>query len=143
MTIHRLYKTDGGLIFEHECESIRECVEEAVRQDINLTDVDLYGEDLSNISIYNARMPGAALTNARLEGANIIECNLALGIFVHTDLRNSICSLTDFSGSKFEKTCFLNACLHGADMTDTDRSACNTEGAALFGSIGWTGEDGE
>ena len=76
MTIHRLYKTDGGLIFEHECGSQRECVEEAVRQGVDLTDVNLSGADLRGAQIPRAHMPGADLRWANLERAILRGANM-------------------------------------------------------------------
>ena len=76
MAIERLYTIDENLIFEHECGSQRECLEEAVRQDVDLTDVNLHGEDLRGAQIPGAHMPGANLRWAILHEANLWGVNL-------------------------------------------------------------------
>ena len=96
MEMQRLYTTDGTKIFQHECGSIRECVEEAVRQDVSLADVNLHGEDLRDVQIPGAHMPGADLTEANLWGANLRGANLEEIYAFKTDFREA-----DLTGALF------------------------------------------
>lgn len=48
------------VIFEFECNTIKECVEEAVKQKVNLSEANLSGADLRV-----ANMRGADLTGAK------------------------------------------------------------------------------
>ena len=62
----------GNLLFEYECESLKEAVCEANLRGANLSGADLYGANLSG-----ANLPGADLRGANLYGAKNAELLLA------------------------------------------------------------------
>lgn len=54
----------GTVLFEHECETIKECVEKAI-----LSGATLSGADLPDANLYGANLYGADLRGANLYGA--------------------------------------------------------------------------
>jgi uncharacterized protein YjbI with pentapeptide repeats len=100
------HRITGSVLFSFECETIKECVVEAIKNDANLSYADLRGADLSganlrgaNLSYANlsyADLRGADLSGADLRGANLSYANLS-----YADLRGA-----DLSGAN----------LHGADL---------------------------
>ena len=81
----------GAVLFSLETESLRLCVEAAVKSgadlyganlsranlyDANLSRANLYGADLSGADLYGADLSGADLSSANLYGANLYGANL-------------------------------------------------------------------
>lgn len=118
--------TDNEVIYTSDCATIREAVEQAVREKIELSFADLQSTDLSNINLpsaklFNAKLSystlkntfliGADLSFANLKGARIEDCNLSLADLSNTDLSftelsNTDLSLTDLSFASFYWTKF-------------------------------------
>mgnify|MGYP002781252561 CR=1 FL=1 len=66
----------GKVLFEHECVTFKECVEEAVKAGANLaranlTDANLTGANLAGANLARANLAGANLARANLAGAKI------------------------------------------------------------------------
>ena len=69
----KLYKLDGGLIFDEPFLSLKEAVEKH-KDDLtnaNLRDADLFGARLKGFNLRGANLDGAILTGANLRGANL------------------------------------------------------------------------
>lgn len=64
----------GEVLFEYEKENntIKDTVEEAVRQNVNLYGANLNGANLGGANLYGARLGGASLYGANLNGAKNI-----------------------------------------------------------------------
>ena len=60
---------DDRVLYELECESIKECVESAVKGGANLGGANLYGADLGGAYLGGAYLRGADLSGADLRGA--------------------------------------------------------------------------
>jgi hypothetical protein len=76
------HRTTGAVLFSSEAESLRQCVEMAVKADANLADANLadaYLADANLAGAYLARanLAGAYLADANLAGANLADANLA------------------------------------------------------------------
>ena len=68
----------GKVLFELEKENntIRETLEEAVKNNTDLYNANLINVNLEGANLINANLEGANLINANIEGANLINANL-------------------------------------------------------------------
>ena len=68
----------GEVLFEYEKENItlKDTIEEAVKQGANLTRANLYGANLTRANLYGANLYGANLYGANLTRANLTRANL-------------------------------------------------------------------
>ncbi len=71
----------GTILYSAECESIKECLEKAIKEetnlsDANLSDANLMGANLLGANLRDANLTGANLTGANLMGANLRDANL-------------------------------------------------------------------
>ena len=71
------HRYSGNLLFSLETESLKLCVEAAVKSGANLYGADLYGSNLSGANLYGANLYGADLSGANLYGANLYGSNLS------------------------------------------------------------------
>ena len=117
------------VLFEYKDDNptMKETVEEAVRQGINLAFADLSGADLIYADLYRANLKyadlsGANLINALLRGANLYGANLK-----GADLRNAHLAFADL-----REAYLYGAILRGADLKHTNINGANFEGANLY-----------
>jgi hypothetical protein len=120
MQTFRLYHRDQSLLYESTCRSLRECVEEAVRNSVTLDGVNLAYADLSEIDLDGAHLHDASFESANLTGANISEASL--------------------KGCNFRKSALFNACfchsdLNASDFSDAEFGATDLAGAGLENCI--------
>ena len=118
-TIEIKNRFTGSVLFSFECETIKECVIEAVRQEANLTRANLSGANLSGANLIEANLIGANLTEANLTEANLIGANLDFSSF---PLRCS--SLTIKTDKRLRvQLCFhfLSLIKYGIEVTDEER----------------------
>ena len=66
-----LNRYTGNTIFECECNSIKDCVLEAVKQKIPLVDVDLHNSDLRGVKLFEVNLRNADLHDAIFNGADL------------------------------------------------------------------------
>jgi uncharacterized protein YjbI with pentapeptide repeats len=88
---------DGSVLFSLETDSLKLCVEAAVksRADLtgadltgaDLTGADLYGADLYEADLYGANLTGADLYGANLSRANLTRANLTRANLTGADLK--------------------------------------------------------
>ncbi len=110
ITLFDVYKK---VLFTHTCEfnSVKNTVEEAIKQGVNLSMVKLHKQDLSNINLSGGDFSYADLRYTNLRNVNFSNCNLT-----GADLTGSFLSGTDFSGAKLKSINLINAtlsCLSG------------------------------
>lgn len=60
------HRMTGVILFSFECESLRTCVEVAVKRDANLRGANLGGANLGDADLGNANLGGADLRDAEL-----------------------------------------------------------------------------
>ena len=65
------HRFSGGVLFALETESMRLCVEAAVKSRANLYGANLRGADLRGANLRGADLYGANLYGANLRGANL------------------------------------------------------------------------
>ena len=71
MTNQIIRHIDGHALYECEAGSLREAVEQAVREEVSLEGANLMGADLRWADLVGARLVGAYLGGARLGGADL------------------------------------------------------------------------
>ena len=94
------------VIFEGEFPSIKDAVEEAVRQKVNLSNADLYNADLYNANLFNANLSNADLSNADLSNSNLSYANLSNANLFNAKLSSANLSNADLSNAKYNNTYF-------------------------------------
>jgi uncharacterized protein YjbI with pentapeptide repeats len=90
------HRITGAVLFSMECESIKLCVEAAVRagcdlsganlSDANLSDANLSDANLSRADLSDATLSGAYLSDATLSGATLFGCDLSRADLSGADL---------------------------------------------------------
>ena len=113
MSIHRLYRIDGGLIFAARGRTLGECIERAVDFGVNLENADFTGLKLSDMSLNGALLEGADFTETELVRTNFIDCRMRR---------------TKFSRAHFDDVYLCeNTGLVSADFTDSTQSGSLTD----------------
>lgn len=73
----------GSVLFEHECETLKEAVVEAVKRGADLRGADLREVDLLGADLRGANLVGADLREVNLWGADLREANLREAFLRH------------------------------------------------------------
>lgn len=94
------------VIHEGEYSTFKQCLEDAVKKDINLDNADLRNQNLQNINIDSAQLYGAAF-----DGSNLNDANLSEG--------------------QFESSSFKNTSLIGACMAESNFKYCDFSGVSF------------
>ena len=97
---------NAHVIFSLETESLRLCLEAAVKGDADLGDADLRGADLGDADLRGADLRGANLYGADLYGANLGDA----------DLRGADLGDADLRGADLRGANLRGANLGGADL---------------------------
>ena len=87
----------GNLLFEYECESLKEAVCEANLRGANLSGADLYGANLSEANLSEANLSNADLINADLSEANLSNADL-----INADLCWCIGNMHEIKSAQFD-----------------------------------------
>jgi uncharacterized protein YjbI with pentapeptide repeats len=112
------------VLFSLETESMRLCVEAAVKSRANLSGAYLSGANLYGANLYGAYLSGANLSGAYLSGANLYGANL-YGAYL---------SGANLSGANLYGANLYGANLSRADLSGADLSGANLSGANLSGA---------
>jgi len=113
-----------AVLFTHESDSWKICVESAVKSRADLSGADLSGADLSRADLSRADLSGADLSGADLSGANLYGANLSGANLSGADLSRANLSGANLSGAN----------LSGADLSGANLSGANLSGANLYGA---------
>ncbi len=117
---------DGSVIFSAECESLKVCIELAVKT----------GADLSRANLIRANLSGANLSGANLSRANLSGANLSGADLSGADLSRADLSRADLSGADLSGADLSRADLSGAENSELVIASCSivpSEGAF----VGW------
>jgi uncharacterized protein YjbI with pentapeptide repeats len=109
----------GSVLFSLETESLRLCVEAAVKSGANLSGANLYGAnlygaDLSRANLYGANLSRANLSGADLSGANLSRANLSGADLSRANLYGANLSAGNLSGANLYGADLSRANLYGA-----------------------------
>ena len=110
----------GEIIFQNDCETIRECVICAISM-ADLSHANLSGADLSGADLSGADLSGANIKVANLSGADLSGANLSGADLSGADLSEANLSGADLSGAN----------LKVANLSHADLSEANLSGADL------------
>ena len=115
---------NGNVIFTHECDSWKICVEAAIMSGVDLYGVDLSGANLSGANLSRANLSGANLSGVDLYGADLSGANMS----------GANMSRANMSGANMSRANLSGANMSGADMSGANMSRANMSGADLSGA---------
>ena len=119
----------GKVLFtlEKENNTIKDTLEEAVRNNVNLEYANLINANLENANLINANLYDANLINANLRNANLINANLRNANLYNANLRNA-----NLENANLEYANLINANLYNANLINANlKNAKNKETAIL------------
>jgi hypothetical protein len=121
----------GSILFELEKEnnSLKETVQEAIKQNAYLSDANLYGADLRSAYLYGADLRSADLRSADLSGANLRSAYL-----YGADLYGANLYGANLYGANLYGADLRSAYLYGADLSGANLYGANLYGANLYGA---------
>ena len=135
--------------FEKEDNTLKETLEEAVKNAADLCDADLRGADLCGANLCDADLRGAGLCGADLRDADLRDADLRDADLCDADLRGAgLCGANlrgadlcdadlrgaDLSGANLRDANLRDANLRGAGLCDADLRGANLRGADLRGA---------
>ena len=121
----------GNVIFKLKTDSLKLCVEAAVKSGANLYGADLSGANLSGANLSRADLNGANLSGANLSGANLYGADLSGANLYGADLNGA-----DLNGANLSGADLYGANLSGANLSRANLSRANLSGADLYGAEG-------
>jgi len=110
----------GITIFEHDCETIKECVVYAVSIDVNLSSADLRYTDLSGADLSGAYLRDADISHAYLRSVNFIGAYLRDANLSNANLSRAYLRSTNLRGVNLS-----HVDLSGTDLSGAELSGCN------------------
>ena len=122
------HRFSGSVLFSLKTESLKLCVEAAVKSGANLYGAYLYGANLSGANLYGADLYGADLPRANLSRADLSRADLSGANLYGADL----------SGANLYGAYLYGAYLSGANLYGADLYGANLSGANLSGADGKT-----
>ena len=113
----------GDVLFEYEKENntVKDTVEEAVRQKVNLNEASLNGANLDRANLDGASLNGANLYRANLNGANLYRASL--------------------DGANLNEASLNGASLNGASLDGANLNGASLNGASLNGASLYRAKD--
>ena len=93
------HRYNGTVLFGLDCESLKICLEAAIRSYSNLR-----GSDLSDSNLSDSDLSGSDLSDSNLRGSDLSGSDLR-----GSDLRGSNLSGSDLSGSKWKKSAVVKS----------------------------------
>jgi uncharacterized protein YjbI with pentapeptide repeats len=108
------------VIFELECNSLKDLVEGAIKANISLYRVDLSNSDLCNANLSNYDLSNSNLSNSYLCGADFSNSNISNSDFNNSNLSNSYFSNANLSNSNLRNAILINAILSNANLSNAN-----------------------
>ena len=99
MKIEIKSRWSGSILFSLETDSIKLCLEAAVKAGANLRSADLACADLSGADLRSANLSGAYLSGADLAGADLRSANLSGAYLRSANLRSAYLSGANLAGA--------------------------------------------
>lgn len=107
----------GSALYEGVFESFTHCLEQAVREEINLSHADLRNRNLGNACLDDGMLENADFSGCNLTGANLSETRLRGASFYGADLYNACMACADLSHCSFEEASFGATDISGSDIS--------------------------
>ena len=126
----------GSILFEYEKENntVKDTVEEAIKQGANLSEANLSEANLSGADLSEADLSGADLSRANLSGADLSEADLSGADLSRANLIEANLSGADLSEADLIEADLIGANLIEADLSEADLSRANLIEANLIGA---------
>ena len=121
------------ILFEHEGK-IKDVIQEAVKQHIDLSFADLRSIDLEGANLKGANLRFACINGAMLTGANLEKANLSNSDFDNTVLIHANLKEANLEGANLRYACILGAKFNNANLKDANLSERSFAGANLDGA---------
>ena len=139
MKIEIKNRWSGVVLFELECESLRDAVLKALATGANLRSANLSGAylsgaDLSGANLSGANLRSANLRSADLSGANLSGANLRSANLRSANLRSANLRSANLSGANLRSANLSGANLRSANLSGAYLSGANLSGAYLSGA---------
>jgi len=130
------HRFDDSVLFEMECDSLKLCIEAAVKSDANLASANLASANLASTNLTGADLTGAdlsgaSLVRADLTGADLLDANLAWANLAYANLAHANLVRADLTGADLTGADLLDANLARADLTGADLSGASLARANL------------
>ena len=116
MKIEIKNRWSGVVLFELECESLRDAVLKALATGANLRSANLSGAYLSGADLSGANLSGANLRSANLRSADLSGANLSGAYLSGANLSGANLSGADLSGADLRLANLRSADLSGAKI---------------------------
>lgn len=120
------------IIFQCKNSNIKECIEIAIQQNIDLNGADLRNKDLRNINLDGAKLHNVQFQNCDLTGANLSEadldnCNFSYAKLIdccisYSTLKNCYFKETTFAATDFAMATLYNCNFSGPSFRNTNFS---------------------
>ena len=133
------HQLTARVLFEKECDSLKICVEAAVKSRADLRGANLGGADLRRADLGGADLGGADLGGADLRGADLGGAYLRGANLRGADLGGANLRGADLRGANLGGADLGRANLGGADLRRADLGGAYLRGANLRGAK-WTEE---
>jgi len=128
------HRFTGAVLFALETESLKLCLQAAVKSRAYLYGAYLRGADLSGADLYGADLSGADLSGANLYGANLSGANLSGANLRGADLYGANLSGANLYGANLSGANLRGANLRGANLYGADLRGAYLRGADLSGA---------
>ena len=118
----------GKVLFELEKENntIKDTLEEAIKENANLEDANLISANLINANLENANLENANLINANLRNANLISANL-----INANLEDANLINANLINANLINANLINANLEDANLENANLISANLRNANL------------
>jgi len=120
---------NASVLFSLETDSMKLCVEAAVKSRADLSGADLYGAYLYGAYLSGANLSGANLSDADLSGAYLSDAYLSGAYLYGANLSDA-----DLSGADLYGAYLYGAYLYGANLSGAYLSGADLYGAYLYGA---------
>ena len=122
---------NGEIIFEREVGSMRELLEVAIRERINLEYANLVNANLVNANLENAKLENADLRYSNLEYSDLANADLRYSNVEYSNLRYSNLANANLEYSNLRYSNLANANLANADLENAKLGNAYLEKANL------------
>jgi uncharacterized protein YjbI with pentapeptide repeats len=125
-------RLDGRVLFTFECETLKICVEAAVKAKADLSEANLYGANLSRANLYGANLSRANLSGADLSEANLSRANLSGADLYGANLYGANLYGANLYWANLYWANLSEANLYGANLSRANLSEANLSRANLY-----------
>ena len=126
-----------SVLFSLETDSMKLCVEAAVKSGADLSNANLYGADLYGADLSRANLSRANLSNAYLYGADLSRADLSRANLSNAYLYGADLSNAYLYGADLSNTYLYGADLYGADLYGVNLSGADDKKLTLVGERPW------